>query len=104
MTETKITGKKYRVWNGLLNKWERLSFWTKASDVENEAGLTLEETVGEIKGITASLAESRTGYAADATAVKTLDSKFGGCRFVQCTQADYDRSAKENGTIYFITD
>ena len=46
--EIKITGKKYRVWNAINEWWERISYWTAASDVEFEDGKNAEEKVTEI--------------------------------------------------------
>lgn len=56
-SEEKVTGKRYRVLKDLAsNTWQRLSFWTHAKDVEfeDEHGntRTLEETCGNIYGIT----------------------------------------------------
>lgn len=66
----RIVSKKYRILVDATNEeWDRISLWTKASDVENAAGLTLEETVGGIKGITTDTAVVEEGYAADATAL-----------------------------------
>lgn len=48
ISEDIITGKKYRVWNVLANKWKRYSFWSKASDVELNDGTTVEDTIGAL--------------------------------------------------------
>lgn len=43
MTERKISGKKYRILSDIANDtWDRISFWTKASDVEFNDGRDLE--------------------------------------------------------------
>lgn len=52
--------------------WQRMSFWTKASDVEFDDGRTAEEKLGNIKGITTSTNVTEEGYAADAKAVSEL--------------------------------
>ena len=46
--ETIVTGKKFRVWDAVLNKWKRMSYWTKASDVELDNGENVEDKVSEI--------------------------------------------------------
>ena len=43
--ETIITGRKYRIWDAVNNIWKRVSYWTKASDVEFEDGLNGEDEV-----------------------------------------------------------
>ena len=49
VNETNLVGRKYRVWDAANNIWKRLSFWTKASDVEMENGTSLENEIGAIK-------------------------------------------------------
>ena len=99
-TETQVS-KKYRVLTDAANdKWDRVSFWTKAADVENTAGSNLQSTVGAIKGITTSLSTTQTGYALDAS----VASKISGGTDI--TKAEWDAlpdSAKNTGT-YYITD
>lgn len=46
--EIKVQGRKYRVWDEFLGLWKRISYWTKAADVEFESGKNAEETVSEI--------------------------------------------------------
>ena len=55
--------------------WNRLSFWTHASDVQFNDGKTAQEKVGSINGITTSTTITTPGYAADATTVTALDKK-----------------------------
>ena len=56
INETISTGNKYRRLKDATNKiWQRLSFWTKASDVEFDNGSTAEASLGSIIGITDSL-------------------------------------------------
>lgn len=68
--ETIITGRKYRVKSGSI--WKRLSFWTKAADVECEDGKTVEEKIGPINGITDDTDSVSSDLAASAKAVKTV--------------------------------
>lgn len=46
--ETIITGRKYRIWDAVNSIWKRISYWTKASDVEFEDGMNLEDKVSTI--------------------------------------------------------
>ena len=54
MTENKVTGKKYRILTDAVNDiWDRISFWTKASDIEYDDGTdgeALKTRVGTIEG------------------------------------------------------
>lgn len=43
--ETIITGRKYRIWDAVNNIWKRVSYWTKASDLEFEDGLNGEDEI-----------------------------------------------------------
>lgn len=53
VNEQIVTGKKFRICIDVANKlWKRISFWTKASDVEFNDGKTAEEKLGAINGIT----------------------------------------------------
>lgn len=70
VNETIAAGKKYRrCIDPETKQWERLSFWSKASDTECEDGMTVESKIGNIKGITTQTDITETGYAADATTV-----------------------------------
>ena len=55
--------------------WNRLSFWTHASDVQFDDGKTAQQKVGEINGLTTSTTITTPGYAADATVVNALNKK-----------------------------
>lgn len=60
MTENIVTGKKYRVLTDAENdQWDRISFWTKASDIEFEDGKNLEEKMIDL---TAQMQEFILGY------------------------------------------
>ena len=48
VNEQNLTGRKYRVWDAANNIWKRLSFWTKASDVELNDGTTVESAISTI--------------------------------------------------------
>lgn len=74
MQETIKTGRKYRkcIDNTSGNKkWERYSFWSKASDVEFNDGTTVENKMGSFKGVTTNENQSA-GYAADVTLLKSI--------------------------------
>lgn len=65
--------------------WNRLSFWTHASDVEFTDGETAQAKVGNIHGITTSTSVTATGYAADATVVTALNKRIN--QYVSATLA-----------------
>lgn len=53
INEQVVTGRKFRKCIDVVNKvWQRISFWTKACDVEFDDGKTAEEKLGMIDGIT----------------------------------------------------
>ena len=77
INETISTGNKYRRLKDASTKlWQRLSFWTKASDVEFDNGATAETSLGNIQGITDSVNSNASNIAASAAAVNTLNSKL----------------------------
>ena len=77
MSETIVTGKKYRILTDVAQKiWQRVSFWTKSSDVEFDDGKTAETKVGAIDGITDSLVSTSSNIAASAKAVSELNGNF----------------------------
>ena len=76
-TENIVTGKKFRICTDAVNKiYDRISFWTKASDVYNNSDKALETTCGSITGITSSLTSTSTTMAASASAIKQLNDKI----------------------------
>ena len=78
INETISTGNKYRRLKDASTKlWQRLSFWTKASDVEFDNGATAETSLGNIQGITDSVNSNASNIAASAAAVNTLNSNIG---------------------------
>ena len=53
VNEVIVTGRvKRRLIDQAAKLWQRLSYWTKASDVEFDDGKTAEEKIGNINGIT----------------------------------------------------
>lgn len=56
INEQIVTGRKFRKLVDETTKlWQRISFWTKASDVEFNDGKTAEEKIGNLNDITNSL-------------------------------------------------
>lgn len=91
VNETIVTGRKFRkLTDAASKKWQRISFWHKASDCEFNDGKTAEEKLGAIKGITTDLNVTVPGYAADATRVSELNNSLNGC------------SLEQEGTEFFI--
>lgn len=75
INEVISTGNKYRRLKDATNKiWQRISFWTKASDVEFDNGTTAQDSLGSITGITDSLNSTSSNVAASAKAVNTLNT------------------------------
>lgn len=46
--EVKVTGRKYRIWDAVNNIWKRISYWTKATDVEFNDGTNLEDKISNM--------------------------------------------------------
>ena len=77
VNESIVTGRYFRRCTDAVNKvWQRISFWHKASDCEFDDGQTAQAKVGAIKGITTSTSVTETGYAADMTTVKNLQTQI----------------------------
>ena len=84
VNETIVTGRKFRKCIDAATKaWQRISFWTKSSDVEFEDGKNAETKLGAIDGITDSLENTSSRMAASAKAVSTLNNNLGGCQLTQ---------------------
>lgn len=82
VNEEIVTGRKFRKLIDEVNKiWQRISFWTKASDVEFDDAKTAEIKVGAIDGITDSLASTSSRIAASAKSVNQLSNDLGGLKF-----------------------
>lgn len=76
-TENIVSGKKYRILTDAVNKvYDRISFWTKSSDVYNNNDQNLETTCGSITGISDSLTSTSSNVAASAASVKALNDKI----------------------------
>ncbi len=76
VNEQIVTGRKFRKLIDEANKlWQRISFWTKASDVEFNDGKNAETKLGAINGVTDSLTSTASNIAASAKAVKALNDK-----------------------------
>lgn len=77
VNETIVTGRKFRKCIDAATKaWQRISFWTKSSDVEFEDGKNAETKLGAIDGITDSLENTSSRMAASAKAVSTLNNNL----------------------------
>lgn len=77
INETIVTGRKFRyLINEATKLWQRISFWTKACDVEFDDGQTAEEKLGAINGITDSLASTSSNTALAASAGKNLQNQI----------------------------
>ncbi len=87
INENIVTGRKFR---RLINKetklWQRISWWTKSSDVEFNDGKTAEQKLGNINGITSDPTNDRDDLAASIRSVYDIDEKYeyrlGGARFI----------------------
>lgn len=89
LNEQIVTGRSFRKCIDVANKlWQKISFWTKASDVEFDDGENAETKLGAIKGITTDLNITETGYAADATMLTQLYSDIVPMEII--TQAKYN--------------
>lgn len=77
MQENIVTGKHYRVMTDLVYKvWTRYSFWKLAKDVFNNNNKNLEETCGNIYGITDDLDNPSSNMCASSYAIKLLNDKL----------------------------
>ena len=74
--ETIVTGRKFRKCIDEINRiWQRISFWTKACDVEFDDGKTAEEKLGKINSITDSLDSISSNTALSAAAGNNLQNQ-----------------------------
>lgn len=79
VNEQIVTGRKFRKLVDEATKlWQRISFWTRASDVEFNDGSTAETKMGAINGITDSLVSTSSNIAASAKSVNQLNNKLAG--------------------------
>ncbi len=81
INEEIVTGRKFRKLIDEANKlWQRISFWTKASDVEFDDGQTAETKIRDINGalstLNSKLEITKATLAAGATSVTISDSRI----------------------------
>lgn len=73
VNEVIVTGRKHR---RLIDKaaklWQRISYWTKACDVEFDDGRTAQEKIGAINGITSDFEEGAADIAASSVLTKKI--------------------------------
>lgn len=82
MIENIKSRKIYRICtNAEEKKWDRIYFLTNAASVDAADGQSLEDKVGQIKGITNDTKVSETGWAADMTTVAGLSDRIGTFSF-----------------------
>ena len=75
--ENIVTGRYYRVLSDAAQQiWDRISFWSKASDTEANDGIDLETKVGAINGITDDLSCEDSSIAASSVAVNRLNESL----------------------------
>ena len=81
VNETIVTGRKFRKLVDEANKiWQRISFWTKASDVEFDDGMTAEEKLGNFNGISSDINDDSDNIAASMKVISMLRQSFqDGC-------------------------
>lgn len=86
VNETIVTGRKFRKCIDEVNKiWQRISIWTKASDVEFDDGQTAENKMGAISGITSDLNGESENIATSIKAVNQLNNNLKGVEFITDT-------------------
>ena len=81
INETIVTGRKFRkLIDEATKQWQRISFWTKASDVEFNDGKTAEEKLGNFNGISSDIDDESDNLAASMKVVSMLRQSFqDGC-------------------------
>lgn len=73
VNEIIVTGRvKRRLIDKAAKLWQKISYWTKASDVEFDDGKTAEEKVGDINGITSDFTVGQDDIAASSFITKKL--------------------------------
>ena len=77
INETIVTGRKFR---RLIDKdsklWQRISWWTKAGDVEFNDGKTAEQKLGNINGITSDFSVNNDSMAASSSLSHRAHTRF----------------------------
>lgn len=90
MAENIVTGKKYRILKDVATKtWDRISFWSKASDIEFNDGKTAETKLGVIDGITSDVNGESETIAASIKAVNEVNTSLGGLSFYEDSTGKY---------------
>lgn len=73
VNEVIVTGrKKRRLIDKAAKLWQRISYWTKACDVEFDDGKTAQEKVGSINGITSNFKAGSDDIAASSSLTKKI--------------------------------
>ncbi len=73
VNEIIVTGRvKRRLIDKAAKLWQKISYWTKASDVEFDDGKTAEEKVGDINGITSDFTVGQDDIAASSFITKKI--------------------------------
>lgn len=95
VNEQIVTGRKFRKLVDEASKlWQRISFWTKASDVEFDDGNNLEEKFDALNRTVKQFEE-------------LIEKRLGGLSFVAMSQDEYDTldpEQKQKNTVYFTTE
>lgn len=88
INETVVTGRKFRkLIDEATRMWQRISFWTSASDVEFSDGATLESKFGALTN-----------------QVDVIVEKTGGYKICVMPLSQYNAlPAKDANTLYFCT-
>lgn len=77
ISETIVTGRKFKkLIDKTENLWQKISFWSKAGDIEFDDGKDAETKLGAIDGITDNLDNTSSRIAASAKAVSTLNDEL----------------------------
>lgn len=77
VNEVIVTGRvKRRLIDQAAKLWQRLSYWTKASDVEFDDGKTAEEKIGNINGITSDFSLDDESICASASMAHRAHERF----------------------------
>lgn len=93
------TGKYYRILiDAVNNVYDRISFWSKASDCEFNDGRNAESKVGAINGITSSLVSTDPNVALSAQAGAQINSKLGGNSLTYENGNYYIQAGADSGT------
>jgi len=111
VNEQIVTGRKWRKLIDEANKiGQRISFWTKASDVEFNDAKTAETKVGAIDGITDSLVSTSSRIAASAKALSQLNNNLnilGNAKMIEAgfrSSVMFSSSSHTSGSVSFKQD